>query len=153
MRTCQNRKLRQRSAIRARGGNTAALQIVLDTNVLVSGLLSPHGAPAKILNLVINSNVILVLDARIFDEYSDVLHRKKFSFPDDAVNEILSFIRRESVFISPCPVTCTIPDPGDLPFIEVSLHASVPIVTGNVRHFYGSVASVMTPVQFLDEMT
>ncbi len=125
---------------------------VLDTNVLVSGLLSPHGAPAKILNLIINGNIIIVLDARIFDEYSDVLHRKKFSFPDDAVNEIISFIRKEGVFISPVPVNCTIPDPGDLPFIEVSLHANVPVVTGNIRHFTGSDAVVMTPVQFLEEM-
>lgn len=128
------------------------MQIVLDTNVLVSGLLSPHGAPAKILNLIINGNIIIVLDARIFDEYSDVLHRKKFSFPDDAVNEIISFIRKEGVFISPVPVNCTIPDPGDLPFIEVSLHANVPVVTGNIRHFTGSDAVVMTPVQFLEEM-
>jgi predicted nucleic acid-binding protein len=107
--------------------------------VLVSGLLSPHGAPAKILNLVINGNIILVLDSRIFDE--------------DAINEIILFIRRESIFISPVPVTCTIPDPGDLPFIEVSLHANVPVVTGNVRHFKESGATIMTPVQFLDEMT
>lgn len=121
--------------------------------MLVSGLLSPHGAPAKILNLVINGNIILVLDSRIFDEYSEVLHRKKFSFPEDAINEIISFIRRESIFISPVPVTCTIPDPGDLPFIEVSLHANVPVVTGNVRHFKESGATIMTPVQFLDEMT
>jgi len=128
------------------------LQIVLDTNVLVSGLLSPHGAPAKILNLVINGDVGLILDARIYNEYSDVLHRKKFSFPEDAVNEIISFIRREGMFISPVPVICTVPDPGDLPFIEVSLHANVPVVTGNIRHFNGSGAIVMTPVQFLEEM-
>jgi putative PIN family toxin of toxin-antitoxin system len=128
------------------------LQIVLDTNVLVSGLLSPYGAPAGILNLVINGNVGLVLDSRIFNEYSDVLHRKKFSFPEDAVNEIISFIHREGKFVSPLPVACTIPDPGDLPFIEVSLHANVPVVTGNIRHFSGSGAIVMTPVQFLEKM-
>jgi putative PIN family toxin of toxin-antitoxin system len=128
------------------------LRIVLDTNVLVSGLLSPHGASAGILNLVINGSVVLVLDARIFDEYSDVLHRKKFSFPEDAVNEIITFIQREGIFVSPLPVTCTVPDPGDLPFIEVSLHANVTVVTGNIRHFNGSGAVVMTPVQFLEKV-
>lgn len=128
------------------------MRIVLDTNVLVSGLLSPHGASAGILNLVINGSVVLVLDARIFDEYSDVLHRKKFSFPEDAVNEIITFIQREGIFVSPLPVTCTVPDPGDLPFIEVSLHANVTVVTGNIRHFNGSGAVVMTPVQFLEKV-
>ncbi|MFA7304650.1 MAG: putative toxin-antitoxin system toxin component, PIN family [Methanoregula sp.] len=123
--------------------------MVLDTNVLISGMLSPHGVPAKILNLVINGDIIVVLDARIFAEYSTVLQRKKFSFPEDAIHEIIAFIQREGVFISPLPVTCTIPDPGDLPFIEVSCHAEVPIVTGNIRHFKDSGAIIMTPVQFL----
>lgn len=112
-------------------------------------MLSPHGAPAKILNLVINGDIIVVLDARIFAEYSTVLKRKKFSFPEDAINEIIVFLHREGVFISPLPLTCTIPDPGDLPFIEVSCHAQVPIVTGNIRHFKSSGAISMTPVQFL----
>ncbi|MCX6698553.1 MAG: putative toxin-antitoxin system toxin component, PIN family [Methanomicrobiales archaeon] len=123
--------------------------MVLDTNVLVSGLLSSNGAPSRILNLVINGNVIIVLDTRIFDEYSEVLRREKFSFPKDAVNEIIAFVRREGVFISPRPLNGNIPDPGDLPFIEVSYHAKVPIVTGNLRHFKGSDVVVMTPVQFL----
>ena len=101
-------------------------------------MLSPNGAPARILNLVINGNITVVLDARIFTEYSAVLKREKFSFPQDAINEIIVFIQREGVFISPLPLTCTIPDPGDLPFIEVSYHTKVPVVTGNIRHFKGS---------------
>jgi hypothetical protein len=53
------------------------------------------------------------------------------------------------MFISPLPLTCTIPYPGDLPFIEVSCHAKVKIVTGNIRHFKGSGVIAMTPVQVL----
>jgi len=83
----------------------------------------------------------VVLDARIFADYSIVLKREKFSFPEDATNEIIAFLQREGVFISPLPFTCTIPDPGDLPFIEVSCHAQVPIVTGNIRHFNDRVRS------------
>jgi putative PIN family toxin of toxin-antitoxin system len=132
-----------------RGGSTATPQIVLDTNVLVSGLLSSRGAPAGIFNLVINGSVIILLDTRIFDEYADVLMRDKFGFPENAVQEILAFIRREGLFTTPRPVACTIPDPGDLPFIEVSLHAGAPVVTGNVRHFRGSGAVVLTPSEFL----
>jgi predicted nucleic acid-binding protein len=113
-------------------------------------MLSSRGAPAGILNLVVNGSVILVLDTRIFDEYADVLQRKKFAFPEDAVQEILTFIQREGIFVPPVPVACTVPDPGDLPFIEVSLHARVPVVTGNARHFQGSGAAVLSPVEFLE---
>ena len=112
-------------------------------------MLSPNGAPAGILNLFINGTIMVVLDARIFAEYSTVLKREKFSFPPDTVNEIIAFIRREGVFITPIPLSCAIPDPGDLPFIEVSHHANVPIVTGNTRHFRGTDVIVMTPAKFL----
>jgi putative PIN family toxin of toxin-antitoxin system len=132
-----------------RGDNTDTQQIVLDTNVLVSGLLSSRGAPAGILNLVVNGNVTLVLDTRIFDEYADVLGREKFGFPSDAVQEILTFIRREGLFTTPQPVSCRTPDPGDVPFIEVSLHTGALVVTGNTRHFRGSGTIVMTPAEFL----
>jgi putative PIN family toxin of toxin-antitoxin system len=125
-------------------------RIVLDTNVLVSGLLSPHGAPARILNLIVNGDVILVLDSRIFSEYSDVLKRKRFSFPSDAVDEILSFIRNAGIFVSPNPLHPTIPDLDDLPFVEVAAHEHVPVVTGNLRHFRGCGVSVMTPKEFID---
>ena len=114
-------------------------------------MLSSRGTPAGILNLVINGSVIVMLDTRIFDEYADVLGRKKFGFPDDAVQEILTFFRRVGQFTTPLPVACSIPDPGDLPFIEVSLHVGVPIVTGNIRHFRGSGAVVLTPAEFLAE--
>ncbi|OPX64073.1 MULTISPECIES: putative toxin-antitoxin system toxin component, PIN family [unclassified Methanoregula] len=134
-----------------RGGNTGTSQIVLDTNVLVSGLLSPHGPPAAILNLVINGSVVTVLDIRIFEEYSDVLGRKKFGFPADAVQDLLAFIRREGLFVMPRPLSCPVPDPDDLPFIEVSLHTGTPIITGNVRHFQKSGAVVTTPAEYLKQ--
>lgn len=113
-------------------------------------MLSSRGAPASILNLVINGSVIVILDTRIFDEYAEVLRRERFAFPEDAIQEILSFVQREGVFVPPLPVACTVPDPGDLPFIEVSLHAQVPIVTGNTRHFRGTGPTVMTPAEFLE---
>jgi predicted nucleic acid-binding protein len=112
-------------------------------------MLSSRGPPAAVLNLVINGSVTIVLDTRIFDEYDAVLCRKKFAFAVATVQEILAFIRRESVFVLPLPVACTVPDPGDLPFIEVALHAQVPVVTGNTRHFRKSGALVMTPAEFL----
>jgi predicted nucleic acid-binding protein len=112
-------------------------------------MISPSGAPAGILNLIVNGSIVVVLDARIFTEYSAVLKREKFSFPAGAINEIMGFIQREGVFTSPIPITCTLPDHGDLPFIEVSCHAKIPIVTGNIRHFRGTDVIAMIPAEFL----
>ena len=51
------------------------IRVVLDTNVLVSGLLSEHGPPGLIVDLVFAGELALVYDARLLAEYRDVLVR------------------------------------------------------------------------------
>lgn len=118
--------------------------------MLVSGLLSGRGTPAAILNLIVNGEIVVVLDTRIYAEYADVLRREKFGFPKDSIDEILAFIRQEGEFVTPSPLSCTLPDPGDLPFAEAALHARIPVVTGNARHFRDSGADVISPAEFLE---
>lgn len=52
--------------------------IVLDTNVLVSGLLSPDNPPGQIIDRLRRERIQLTLDDRIFAEYSKVVWRPKF---------------------------------------------------------------------------
>jgi len=50
------------------------MKIVLDTNVLVSGLLQPFGPSGQIVRLVASGEVVLCHDPRILTEYGEVLH-------------------------------------------------------------------------------
>jgi hypothetical protein len=61
------------------------MKIVLDTNVLVSGLLTPYGSSGKIVRMIFSGDLTLILDARILSEYRDVLVRPKFGFNKDDV--------------------------------------------------------------------
>ena len=45
------------------------MNIVLDTNVIVSALLNPHGTPAAVLTLVLQQETVLCYDNRIMVEY------------------------------------------------------------------------------------
>ena len=51
------------------------MSIVLDTNVLVSGLLRGGVPPGRIVDLVVTGQVRVALDGRILAEYRDVLLR------------------------------------------------------------------------------
>ncbi|HXL73081.1 MAG TPA: putative toxin-antitoxin system toxin component, PIN family, partial [bacterium] len=62
--------------------------VVLDTNVLVSGLLSPYGPPGEIVRMVSSRALSLCFDARIISEYAEVLTRPKFPFRRDAVEAL-----------------------------------------------------------------
>lgn len=62
-------------------------KVILDTNVIVSALIS-RSAPADILfHLVLTRAVMLCLSDAVYEEYVTVLNRKKFAvFPDFRIN-------------------------------------------------------------------
>lgn len=126
------------------------MRVVLDTNVLVAVLLTPRGAPASVLNAVLNGSVTLLVDERITDEYRDVLFRSKFGFSHDALQPVLDFIERAGEYVVAEPVRVTISDPDDIPFVEVATAAAADyLVTGNLKHF-PKREWIVSPSTFVD---
>ena len=130
------------------------MRIVLDTNVLVSALLAPSSAPARILSLVFARKVTLCVDTRIFLEYEEVLSRPVFPFKQESVAALLNFIRCEAVTVHGVPSPVSGPDADDMPFVEVCLAGpAVCVVTGNFKHFppaVRKVVKVMSPREFVE---
>ena len=129
------------------------MRIVLDTNVLVSGLLNPFGPAASILQLVLGRDVSLIVDHRILLEYRDVLTRGKFRFSHAAVNALLEFIESTGEHVATKPLGASLPDPDDRPLIEAALAgAARTIVTWNAKHFPADACQdirVLSPEAFL----
>ena len=112
------------------------MNIVLDTNVLVSGLLNPVGNPAKILNMILNYNLVILYDVRILDEYNRVLRRDKFGFTEDLIIPFMDFIENEGISITPNPSTVKFKDEDDKKFYETALSGNAEyLITGNKTHF------------------
>src|SRR5262245_49168432 len=111
------------------------MKIVLDTNVLVSGLLSPFNPPGRILSLLLNEKVQWCFDTRILEEYAEVLHRNKFSFAKDDVVGLLDFVEHRGLWVTANPLATQLPDPNDEPFLEVVIAVAADyLVTGNLKH-------------------
>ena len=128
--------------------------IVLDTNVLISGILKPYSKAATILRLVTDGAIRLAYDLRVLSEYRDVLKRSKFNFAQENVEGFLEQIEEEGLLASVKPLKFHLPDPDDEPFLEVALSGGVKaIVTGNKRHFpkkeYEGVR-ILSPAEFLE---
>jgi hypothetical protein len=51
------------------------MRVVLDTNVLVSGLISPHGPPAQIISHWLGGDFTLLYMPAMLEELEDVLKR------------------------------------------------------------------------------
>ncbi len=125
------------------------MKVVLDTNVVVSAMLNPNGAPGAILRGVLDGRLSLLVDNRIVFEYSDVLLRPKFGFDLYDVQAFLDFVEHEAEYVNAPPIDARLDDPDDRPFYEVALAGGAEyLVTGNTRHFPENPV-VTTPVNFL----
>jgi uncharacterized protein len=112
------------------------MNIVLDTNVLVAGLLAPFGPCGEIVRMVSSGDLTLSYDARIILEYSEVLHRQKFRFDEDRVSALLNYIAHHGIKTASSPLARALPDRDDEPFLEVAVAGGVAcLVTDNRVHF------------------
>jgi putative PIN family toxin of toxin-antitoxin system len=112
------------------------MRVVVDTNVLVSALLSPHGPPAQVLRLLLQGNAVALYDDRILAEYREVLSRPRFAFAAEDVRLVLEEIEGGGETVFAKPLAIELPDPDDLPFLEVAVAGGADaLVTGNNRHF------------------
>lgn len=131
--------------------------IVLDTNVLVSGLLNPFGPPGRVLDQVVSNTVRVAFDDRILDEYSEVLARLKFGFSRTDTQPLIDHLRLNGKQVVSAPIRAlNLPDAGDIPFAEVAISASVDaLVTGNLGHFDlldKESVPVLSPSEFLESL-
>ena len=128
--------------------------IVLDTNVIVSGILRPYSKAASILRLVATGAITLAYDLRIFSEYRDVLNRPKFTFAKEDIDAFIDQVEKEGVLVSVMPLKFRLPDPEDESFLEVALAGkATAIVTGNKRHFPKKECEgtrILSPAEFLE---
>lgn len=113
---------------------------VIDTNVLVSALLSNHinAATVQLVSRVIGGEIVPVYSNEIMREYREVLGRKKFKFEPGMINYILSAIEKYGVLVEPLFTGVILPDMKDLPFYEVVMEKrndNAYLVTGNLKHF------------------
>lgn len=133
------------------------IRIVLDTNVLVAGLLSDKGPPGQIVDLIIIGEIEIACDSRILAEYRDVVARPKLRIKQSDAEDVLQHIEHNAVRVKPRPWPIALPDPDDEPFLAVAEVAqAICLVTGNIRHFppksRGTVR-VLTPRQFVDSLS
>ena len=124
------------------------MNIVLDTNILVSALWSPGKNAAEILNAVFARKFTVCYDSRILIEYDRVLHYKKFPFSEQEIYSLLEPIIKTglSVIADPLP-DIPFSDESDRKFYEVSKFCSAILITGNQKH-YPTDPDIMTMPEF-----
>jgi len=133
------------------------LTIVIDTNIIVSSLIS-SGFPSRIVNdYVVEEKVTLLLSQSVLDEYVEVLNREKFKkYPIFKRNAdlILTKLPEISIFYEPDIELNVISDKTDNKFLELAVYGQAEyLITGNTNDFtieeYENV-KILSPRKFLE---
>jgi len=124
------------------------INAVIDTNVLVSGLITAHGYPARIINAVKEKQFNLLYCSEILIEYRDVLYREKFGFKSNDVDDLLDVISLNGIPVTTDASNITLPDEDDRCFYDIAKNAGAYLVTGNLKH-YPNDSIVISPADFI----
>jgi putative PIN family toxin of toxin-antitoxin system len=134
------------------------MRVVIDTNVLVSALLSPRNTPGRILRLFEQQAFELLISEEIFQEYAVALHydrlRKRHKLTNEQLIQLLQDLRSSAIFVKPSiRLNIVASDPDDNKFFECALEGSAHfIVSGDsavqaVKQYQG--IQVLSPPVFL----
>ena len=125
---------------------------VIDTNVIVSALLSRHSnaATVQVVRTISKDKLCPLYNEEIFEEYEEVLNRKKFRLPPDIVQSVLRNIRQAGMAAQRIESQEHLPDPKDIVFDEVAMSKDdAYLVTGNTKHF-PQKPIVVTPAEMVE---
>jgi putative PIN family toxin of toxin-antitoxin system len=139
------------------------LRAVIDTNIWVSGLLIPHGAPAQVRTLYLQGAFTLVTSEPLNWELIEVLSRprimQRYHVTPDEIGALHAFISRWSYMVEIPGELEICRDPKDNMVIETAVHGAADVVvTGDddllkmpevIEYLSASGIQVVTARQFL----
>ncbi len=108
-------------------------RVVLDTNVVISGLLF-GGPPGAILDLIVEGLLDLAVSAELSAELERVL-RNKFPGAQHAVWETVMFLKEIGISTVPTEqVQVVVDDPSDNRVLECALSAHADVIVSGDHH-------------------
>ena len=125
------------------------MNIVLDTNVLVSAAWSPDRNASNILNAAFARRFTVCYDYRILEEYDRVLHYPKLKFTEWEINAILEPLIKNGISVVPDPIPNVLfeRDETDRKFYEVAKFCHAILISGNLIH-YPVDPDILSPADF-----
>jgi uncharacterized protein len=138
------------------------LRVVIDTNILISALLSKKGAPSKVVDawrdreflVITNESAILEVERVL----AELVSTGKYSISSDDIQSLSNLLREDTLLVSgDANVQGAVPeDPDDEKFIAIALNGEANVIVSGDRHLLGlgsyQNVSIQTARQFLDSL-
>ena len=118
------------------------IRAVVDTNLFVSGLISPKGSPRKILDLARKEGFKVVTSIAINREILSVLHRghiyAKYNLTEEIIDDISAFLYEGTILTEDqYAVSKVKKDPEDDKFIACAIEGEADYIVSGDEHLLG----------------
>ena len=129
------------------------MKIVIDTNVLISGILF-SGPPSRIVEAWRNREIRFVLTPEILEEYQKVTQSLEEQFPEVELSSIPELIAIQSDLIQAPPLPKPVcADPDDDKFLACAVAGKAAIIVSGDKHLlrlsrYRGI-EILTPRKFV----
>lgn len=116
------------------------LRVVIDTNVIVSGIISRKGAPAEILNAWRERHFLLLISPAIVAEVRSVLGypriREKYRLSDQEIDQMISLLEHDAMLVpGTADVAGSLPaDPQDEMFLACAVDGGADVIVSGDYH-------------------
>lgn len=138
------------------------LRVVIDTNVMVSGILSRKGAPAELLNAWRERRFLLLSSPTIVAEVRAVLQypriHQKYHLSDDDIEQMITLLEHAALLVAgDSDVAGSVPDdPQDEMFLACALDGQADVIVSGDHHLLDLGVfrdiTIITTRQFLDRL-
>ena len=134
------------------------MRVVMDTNVLVSTLISEKGAPGRLLALWQEEKFDLIISPEIIQELERVLHypklQRRHRLSDRGIQEFLRLLRRQATEVTPTSsLTIIARDAEDDRYLECALAGDADAIVSGDQHLLElgqhQGIQILTPAGFL----
>ena len=129
--------------------------VVIDTNVIVSGLLEKHNDSntVKILKLLFDGDIVPIYSDETMDEYKEVLNRPFFKLRKSSIGKLINAIKDNGLKLNPKPSDIVLIDNDDIIFYELvmdkTINSNKYLITGNIKHYLKDPI-IVTPEEFVE---
>jgi len=108
------------------------MKILVDTNVLISAIWRDRNPEKVIMWIISQPDWEWIVSAEIMEEYQDVLHRKKFSFPPETLRKWEAILARDTHLKSVSADIDFPRDPKDAMFLDCAVSNNADyLITGD----------------------
>ncbi len=136
------------------------LKVVLDTNVLVSGLIVTNGPSGQILDAVQRGDLTLCTSPALLQEFGEIILRphilRKYPKVAEQAEAVLDFFRANAVLVAGVPTKRIVAGDADDDFVTAcAVEGQVECVVSGDEHLLAlaqyDAIRILNPRQFVDE--